>query len=210
MNINTYSHKIQSSETMDKRSDVTALYVEPNGPYPDLVEDWYDAARDARTYQGNNPIVAHPPCGPWGQLHHLCTRQDKTLGLVSVAQVQQWGGVLEHPAQSKLFKECNLPLPGRPSLFAPGFTIKVEQWIWGHRTVKPTWLYIVGLKSNLPPMPVPDIKKRPSGYGAAGRRGGLSDSPMGLLSKLERRLSPTCFAKWLVEVAANCNLSELG
>jgi hypothetical protein len=29
--------------------NVAALYVEPRGPYPGLVADWYDEARDART-----------------------------------------------------------------------------------------------------------------------------------------------------------------
>lgn len=45
------------------RTDVAALYVDPRGPYPKLVAEWYDAARDARTYEGPLPVVAHPPCG---------------------------------------------------------------------------------------------------------------------------------------------------
>ena len=42
---------------------VAALYVEPDGPYSNLdgVEVW-DEARDARTYAGPHPVVAHPPC----------------------------------------------------------------------------------------------------------------------------------------------------
>ena len=39
---------------------VAALYVEPDGPYAGLdgVEVW-DEARDARTYAGPQPVVAH-------------------------------------------------------------------------------------------------------------------------------------------------------
>ena len=76
---------------------VAALYIDPRGPYPrmqtaeafDTCEDephavgWltprtdgleldlWDAARDARTYEGPHPIIAHPPCKHWGRLRHL-------------------------------------------------------------------------------------------------------------------------------------------
>src|SRR5208282_2605434 len=81
---------------------VAALYVDPLGPYPLLFDvDWYDEKRDARGYDGPHPVVAHPPCGPWGQLHHRCKRdQDKEFGPLAVAAVRRHGGVLEHPAGS--------------------------------------------------------------------------------------------------------------
>jgi hypothetical protein len=45
---------------------IAALYVDPNGAYVNLpgVEVW-DEARDARTYAGPWPVVAHPPCNKW-------------------------------------------------------------------------------------------------------------------------------------------------
>ena len=40
------------------RDDVVALYVDPGGPYPGLVQQWFDAERNAMTYRGSLPIVA--------------------------------------------------------------------------------------------------------------------------------------------------------
>lgn len=94
------------------RADVVALYVDPRGPYPKLVAEWYDAARDARTYEGPLPVVAHPPCGPWGRLRHLSRHDDPALAIRAVEQVRAFGGVLEHPAYSRLWDACGMARPG--------------------------------------------------------------------------------------------------
>jgi hypothetical protein len=51
---------------------VAALYVDPRGPYASMpgVDPW-DVERDARTYAGPYPVVAHPPCGSWGRFRNL-------------------------------------------------------------------------------------------------------------------------------------------
>ena len=48
---------------------VSALFVQPGGCYWDVpgVDPW-DIARDARTYRGRAPVVAHPPCQLWGAM----------------------------------------------------------------------------------------------------------------------------------------------
>jgi len=94
--------------------DVVALYVDPRGPYPSLVREWYDEARDAKTYAGPWPVIAHPPCGPWGRLRHLSKKDDPSLALRAVNQVRLFGGVLEHPLGSLLFRTAGLPLPETP------------------------------------------------------------------------------------------------
>jgi len=48
--------------------NVSALYVIDGGPYFGLddVDPWPEQ-RDARSYRGPNPVVAHPPCKRWGR-----------------------------------------------------------------------------------------------------------------------------------------------
>ena len=67
-----------------------ALYIDPaRGPYPALLDPdrCWGVDRDAKLYTGPGPVIAHPPCGPWGRLAHLCTRQDPECGTRAVEQV---------------------------------------------------------------------------------------------------------------------------
>lgn len=127
-------------------AEVVALYVEPRGPYPQLCREWYDADRDARTYAGPWPVVAHPPCETWGRLRHFSTKDTHDLALHAVAQVRRYGGVLEHPAESTLWKECGLPEPeGMFADFFGGRSYEIMQGDFGHAAPKRTWLYAVRL-----------------------------------------------------------------
>lgn len=118
---------------------VAALYIDPRGPYTKLGDvDCWDEQRDARKYDGPWPVVAHPPCGPWGKLRHQCTRQPADCGPIAVEQVRRFGGVLEHPAHSTLFRHCGMPWPGELPDAWGGFTIEVEQVRWGHVARKRT------------------------------------------------------------------------
>ena len=123
---------------------VAALYVSGTGPYAsDPRCDPLTVERDAKRYAGPWPVVAHPPCGPWGRLRFMCRLQDPDCGPRAVEQVRAFGGVLEHPADSLLFKRCRLPFPGElPDEFG-GRTYAVRQVAWGHACEKPTWLYVV-------------------------------------------------------------------
>lgn len=173
---------------------VAALYVDPDGPYPTLVADdeWYDLERDARTFAGGRPVVAHPPCGPWGKLAWRCKNQDRSTGIHAVEVVRANGGILEHPVGSKLFEACEIPTspwtPERTVDAYGGYTIRVPQWDWGHRGEKGTILYIVGT-ADLPPLP---------------RRMTGAPYPVQNMGKLERRLTPSALAWWMCAVAARC------
>lgn len=100
---------------------VAALYVDTaRGPYPAIpgVECWGFATRDgsqidafatdldARSYAGPHPVVAHPPCGPWGRFwwNYKGGEGSRSCGLRAADQVREWGGLLEHPEHSGLWK----------------------------------------------------------------------------------------------------------
>lgn len=200
--------------TYPRATDVVALYVDPRGPYPEIVTDWYDAARDAMTYRGTLPVVAHPPCGPWSRLSQLHKHAEEiALAPHAVAVVQRCGGVLEHPAGSKLFDACGLPRPGQANTRFDHVeqVIEVNQCDWGHPARKRTWLYIVSRHSSveLPPMPVP---REPTHWASGGRtRSSRQGSPVPpgikVCSAQQRRRTPRAFAEWLVELARRCTAS---
>lgn len=180
--------------------DVAVLYVDPRGPYPALVRHWYDADRDARKYDGPWPVVAHPPCGPWGYLRGLSKETTKDCGLRAVDQVRQFGGVLEHPQGSTLFRECGMPRPGKlPDSFG-GVTYEVCQCDWGHVARKRTWLYCVGV-AGFPLQPPPrEPTHWASGVHTPGARGKPPEG-IKICSAEQRRRTPPAFAAWLIEVA---------
>jgi hypothetical protein len=139
---------------------IAALYVLADGPYfglPD-VDPWPES-RDARTYPGPHPVVAHPPCQRWGRYWYggpSCKKR-KTLGddggcfASALASVRRWGGVLEHPEASHAWRAFGLIPPLRNGGWSVaddvgGWTCCVEQGHYGHRARKATWLYAVGVE----------------------------------------------------------------
>jgi len=102
---------------------IAALYVQEGGCYYGLdgVDPWPEA-RDARTYSGPWPVVAHPPCARWCRLAGLVEarygiprHQDGGCFAAALASVRRWGGVLEHPRATDAWPAHGLP---RPSLGA--------------------------------------------------------------------------------------------
>lgn len=137
---------------------VAALYVEPKGCYVGVpgVDPW-DEARDARKYAGPHPVVAHPPCQRWGRFWHGSTRKPHRYKLgddggcfaAALAAVRKWGGVIEHPADSRAWDHYGLRKPSRAGGWARdeygAWTCCVYQGHYGHASGKPTWLYVVGV-----------------------------------------------------------------
>lgn len=196
-------------------TDVSVLYVDPRGPYPSLVADCWDEARDARNYAGPNPVVAHPPCGPWSSLRHLWRGQQRDCALIAVDHVRRFGGVLEHPAGSKLWSYAEgvgRPLPCEVIGWDKygGRSFEVDQCDWGHPARKRTWLYVVGLGpyERLPPTP-PHRKPTHwcSGVHTPGARG---ETPPGIkvCSAQQRRRTPRAFAEWLIALAKMARVRE--
>jgi hypothetical protein len=139
---------------------IAALFVATGGAYfglPDV--DPWDEARDARKYAGPWPVVAHPPCQRWGSRWWWAGRgkprhtkgADGGCFISALTSVRQWGGVLEHPANSGAWRWHGLNSPPRcggwvSADFHGGWTCCVEQGHYGHRARKATWLYAVGVQ----------------------------------------------------------------
>ena len=185
---------------------VAALYIDAKGIYPKLpgVECW-DESRDARKYDGPHPVVAHPPCGPWGPMVRWSSGAGKDCGPIAVEQVRKFGGVLEQPAGSKLWSECALPRPFTEG-DGHGFSLSVEQVSWGHVCRKPTWLYLVGVGRSLAVAgiqtggePTRSVNGRRSKSAQAKHPNWKEQLPRA--TDGQRRLTPPDFAEYLVRLA---------
>jgi len=138
---------------------VAALYVQPGGAYYGLpgIDPWGEK-RDARTYRGRAPVVAHPPCSRWCRLAGLVEARwghkrgdDGDTFAAALAAVRRWGGVLEHPAYSDAWAAFGLNRPPTPGGWVVadwegGWTCHVEQGRYGHAAKKATWLYAHGVE----------------------------------------------------------------
>ena len=173
---------------------IAALYVETDGCYYGLPDvDPWDIIRDAREYAGPHPVVAHPPCQRWGRFWHGSTRKPHQFKLgddggcfkAALAAVRQFGGVLEHPADSHAWKHFGLTAPERFAGWQSagdlqGWTCYVEQGHYGHMSRKPTWLY--ACKVDLPELD---------------------------WSKGEQRLHPTALARYGYEKARRIGITAM-
>jgi hypothetical protein len=199
-----------------RMGDVAALYVDTaRGPYTRLpgVDCWgyatrngrqldaFALTRDARDYDGPHPVVAHPPCGPWGRFwwNYKGGEGAKDCGRRAVEQVRNHGGVLEHPSASHLWEVCGMPIPAEGHDVAGGYTLEVDQCDWGHPARKRTWLYIVGVEpEDIPPLPPPGEPTHVM-VRLLRNRNDMPEVPKRL-----RHLTPPRFARWLVELARRC------
>lgn len=190
--------------SVEQLETVAVLFARGDSHYKTLDGcDVYDKERDAFTFKGKAPIVAHPPCRGWGRLRKQAKAPEleKCLAFWAVMQVRENGGVLEHPAQSSLFKQMALPRPGdEPDIYG-GFTMSVPQFWFGHRAEKPTWFYICGIDRRF----VPAL---PFALGESPRvitsKKGLRSGMPGYRKKVtrsEREETPAALADWLVNLA---------
>lgn len=166
--------------------------------------DVWDEARDARTFTGGMPVVAHPPCRSWGRLRQFSkpVAGERDLALLAINQVRTNGGVLEHPESSTLWPTAGLPAPGKFDAWG-GWTMVIYQHAFGHRAEKATWLYIVGCApADLPNMPLrldkPTHCIRPT----------KSYPRLPSVTKREREATPPPLAEWLCEVARRCGIKQ--
>lgn len=204
---------------------ISALFVARGGAYYGLPDvDPWDENRDARTFSGPGPVVAHPPCARWCRMAGMVERvygipQGQDFGTFAAAlqAVNRWGGVLEHPAWSKAWDAYGLRKPDPAGgwsrgLFDLGLVCQVEQGHYGHRARKATWLYLVGHPAPPPLRWGPSIA--PSWCGGCRNRGEGPKDARGLWSRLsarERSATPPAFRDLLLALArGTVDLSSKG
>lgn len=195
---------------MSKPQAGAALYVETGGSYFGLdgVDPW-DEARDARLYAGPHPVVAHPPCDRWHQLSAVNAKrwgyvinQDGGCFASALAAVRRWGGVLEHPAESRAFKMHGIPEPraGHWQLTIDGdWVTEVNQAAYGHRARKRTWLL-----ARHPSPPALDWSDARGSHQI-----GLFDQKKPQLPVAERSATPPAFRDLLLSIARTYKPQDL-
>lgn len=190
---------------------VAVLFVSSDSIYKTIDGcDCYDATRNALSYEGSLPVVAHPPCQLWGALasvnyarwggEHNKPGNDGGMFSFALSTVRRVGGVIEHPAKTKAWAKYGLAKPrgaGWQKTIDGGWVCEVWQSAYGHRANKATWLYCFG-------EPKPAIWKRVSGTHQVGfydQRGKSRNKPT--LCKKEANHTPIEFAKYLIDIAIN-------
>lgn len=197
---------------------IAALYVETNGCYFGLprVDPW-DEARDARSYEGPHPVVAHPPCQKWGALanvnyarwggEHNRPGNDGGCFASALASVRRWGGVLEHPAKTRAWAAHALTKPsavGWQRNDDGGWVCEVWQSAYGHRANKATWLYAFGVES--PPELNWSRLRGTHQIGFYDQRG--KDRNKRTLSRKEAAATPEPFRDLLISIARTARRAE--
>lgn len=164
-------------------SAIPVLFTRKTSPYLALGCDCYDYERNALTWQGGRPAIYHPPCRSWGQLSHMAKPRpgERELALWAMEKVRAFGGVLEHPINSKLWQAAGCGSWGVRDDFG-GVLVPLYQSSFGHRAPKATGLYMV--LPEVPEVPEP----RPT------------STVVERMCRAERESTPHDLAVWLVEL----------
>ena len=196
---------------------IAALFVLPDGPYSNMpgVEIW-DEIKDARSYSGPHPVVAHPPCERWGRYWHggpsarvrRIKGDDQGCFESALAALRRFGGVLEHPADSAAWQAYGLPAPPKcggwiNTDFNGGWTCCVYQGHYGHRAQKASWLYAahVELPSLIWGKSSARVRLDEGFYSAAERRRATRTGICQRLSRRQRMETPLPFRDVLLSIA---------
>ena len=195
----------------------SALYVIKNGPYFNLegIDPW-DEERDARKYRGPLPVIAHPPCERWGRYWNggpsanekKILGDDYGCGAHAIWSVRTFGGLLEQPEASHLFRFYGLPIPkfnggwSEPDRYG-GRSCCVAQGHYGHPARKMTWLYAAGIDFSIPIQWGPSrggVRMDDGFHTAEERRRAIKTGVCQRLSSYQRKVTPEPFKQLLLQL----------
>lgn len=197
----------------DSQHEIAALFVETNGRYFGMphVDPW-DIERDARKYDGDLPVVAHPPCFLWVNFAAVNWKRyrreppawypggsDGGCFAAALAAVRRCGGVLEHPAGSWAWQHFKLTRPTKIGWQrcvpweSDEYVCEVWQSAYGHKARKRTWLFYKGQ----PPTQLD--WSRPVGTHQIGKFDRIKPTIYGRAASA----TPPAFAEALITLAAN-------
>lgn len=197
---------------------VAALFIDPKGVYPTLVcaENCWALDRDARTYAGPHPVVAHPPCLLWVNMAAVNWKRygrqlpawypggtDEGCFAAALHAVRRYGGVLEHPAGSHAWRAHGLREPhhdqwtgffwtSNPYDMSEYHVCEVWQSAYGHKARKRTWLLYCGKR---PPFEL-RWSRTPGTHQV-----GWFDRNKPTVGKREASATPEAFARVLIDLA---------
>lgn len=134
------------------------LFCDQESNYKKIGQEVYDINRNALTCHSTSPAIYHPPCKSWSRLKHFAkfSPGERWLGVWAVIRCRKYGGIVEQPDGSNLFKRMNCALPGNGLDQWGGQVIVINQVKWGHVAQKRTMLYLVGFNYPIiltPPLP---------------------------------------------------------
>lgn len=209
------------TESNADRAQVAALFVDTSehGIYPRLLgpERCWGVDRDARWFTQpasfeTLAVVAHPPCARWSRLaesvYARTGRYEHRPGndggcfVSALESVRRYGGVLEHPAESKAWRYFDLPAvphAGWHGGLRTGWVCEVWQSAYGHLAAKRTWLLYCGVR---PPFEL-RWAREPGTHVVGGdskKRAALANPPP-RLSANQNIATPPAFAEELIRLA---------
>lgn len=178
------------------KNKTAVLYCEPGSIYHQLNCDVWDEKRNALTFNRPEPIIAHPPCRLWSRLHHFskAPKCEKLMAITAMMHIRKYGGVLEHPAGSHLFRTMSCNMNGKIDKYG-GFLRSINQKWYGYKAEKRTYLYICGIgPGELPPF---DLDFTGTNYVIDTKKKNLGRK---YVNKNERSTTPIKLAEYLISV----------
>lgn len=118
---------------------IPVLGVQPGSNYFDVFSahyklDLFTKERDGFLFDGDSPLIAHPPCAQWSKIRGLSKpdKKEKDFATFCWDLVNRNGGIFEHPVGSSFFKYVNAD---KRKLY------KIDQRHFGFEATKATILY---------------------------------------------------------------------